>query len=266
MTGFTVTDEADRIYSEIEQIMRDPDLGPSAKIDAIDEVLAAAAEEGDATALEAAARTAQPAPAEPTDEEQQFIDMALLAADSGSAGHWPTVAGYLADEVRRLRAILALVPQPTAVVDEAKLAEVLRAHMNFTESYGDRDPNMPLEEVLFCTCEPGEPLTVWVQTSPDSTCDELFTVTWAAHVRSALLAAGVFKTEAEVRATAIEEVAEDAGYAVVKLDDPKAIDKVADVLKHRWGFHDPVRSSYQATARRALAALGEPEAKEANDG
>jgi ABC-type transporter Mla subunit MlaD len=38
-----------------------------------------------------------------TDEEREFIDMALAAADAGNAGHWPTVAGHLADEVRRLR-------------------------------------------------------------------------------------------------------------------------------------------------------------------
>jgi len=45
-----------------------------------------------------------------TDEEREFIDMALAAADAGNAGHWPTVAGYLADEVRRLRALDAALP------------------------------------------------------------------------------------------------------------------------------------------------------------
>lgn len=36
-------------------------------------------------------------------EEQEFVEMALRCADTGTAGHWPTAAGYLADEVRRLR-------------------------------------------------------------------------------------------------------------------------------------------------------------------
>jgi hypothetical protein len=39
---------------------------------------------------------------EPTD-----LDTALQAADAGSAGHWPTVAGVLADEVRDLQKRLA---------------------------------------------------------------------------------------------------------------------------------------------------------------
>lgn len=40
-------------------------------------------------------------------EEVDHVLQALHAADSGSAGHWPTVAGVLADEVRRLREQLA---------------------------------------------------------------------------------------------------------------------------------------------------------------
>lgn len=39
-----------------------------------------------------------------TDEERGFVETALAAADAGNAGHWPTVATYLAAEVRRLRA------------------------------------------------------------------------------------------------------------------------------------------------------------------
>lgn len=39
------------------------------------------------------------------DTEAQYVEEALAAVDSGSAGHWPTVAGYLADEVRRLRTL-----------------------------------------------------------------------------------------------------------------------------------------------------------------
>ena len=34
--------------------------------------------------------------------EDDFVGQALAAVDSDSAGSWPTVAGYLADEVRRL--------------------------------------------------------------------------------------------------------------------------------------------------------------------
>lgn len=36
-------------------------------------------------------------------EERDFVGQALAAVDAGSAGSWKTVAGYLADEVRRLR-------------------------------------------------------------------------------------------------------------------------------------------------------------------
>lgn len=44
--------------------------------------------------------------ADRSEEERGFVEDALAAADSGRAGHWPTVAAYLADEVRRLRALL----------------------------------------------------------------------------------------------------------------------------------------------------------------
>lgn len=37
-------------------------------------------------------------------EDEQFVEEALACVDAGNAGHWPTVAGYLANEVRRLRA------------------------------------------------------------------------------------------------------------------------------------------------------------------
>lgn len=39
-------------------------------------------------------------------EEAEFVTTALRAVDADSAGHWPTVAGILADEVRRLRRIV----------------------------------------------------------------------------------------------------------------------------------------------------------------
>lgn len=32
--------------------------------------------------------------------EAEFVEEALYCVDHGSAGHWPTVAGYLADQVR----------------------------------------------------------------------------------------------------------------------------------------------------------------------
>jgi len=38
-------------------------------------------------------------------EDERLIEEALHCADTGNATHWPTAAGYLADEVRRLRAI-----------------------------------------------------------------------------------------------------------------------------------------------------------------
>lgn len=45
-----------------------------------------------------------------TEEERGFVEIALSAADSGNAGHWPTVATYLAAEVRRLRASEGATP------------------------------------------------------------------------------------------------------------------------------------------------------------
>lgn len=40
---------------------------------------------------------------QPFEDEPGDIERCLAAADSGDAGHWPTVAAYLAGEVRRLR-------------------------------------------------------------------------------------------------------------------------------------------------------------------
>lgn len=57
-------------------------------------------------------------------QDAQFVEEALHCADSGEAGHWPTVAGYLADEVRRLRGVLAT--RTAAVVQERnQLADTL---------------------------------------------------------------------------------------------------------------------------------------------
>lgn len=39
-----------------------------------------------------------------SEEEAQFVEEALRCVDKDQAGHWPTVAGWLACEVRRLRA------------------------------------------------------------------------------------------------------------------------------------------------------------------
>lgn len=52
---------------------------------------------------EALASTEHPDP-----EQAGFVAEALACADAGDAGHWPTVAGYLADEVRRLRVLAHL--------------------------------------------------------------------------------------------------------------------------------------------------------------
>lgn len=41
-----------------------------------------------------------------TDSETGNVEYALYAARTGSAGHWPTVAGVLVDEIDRLRAEL----------------------------------------------------------------------------------------------------------------------------------------------------------------
>lgn len=42
-----------------------------------------------------------------SEEERRLVEEAMAAADSGQAGHWPTVAAYLADEVKRQRVIVA---------------------------------------------------------------------------------------------------------------------------------------------------------------
>lgn len=50
---------------------------------------------------------------EPTDTEtSEFVTTALRAVDADSAGHWPTVAGHLADEVRRLRQVVETLTGP----------------------------------------------------------------------------------------------------------------------------------------------------------
>ena len=56
-----------------------------------------------------------------TAEEAEFVETALYAVDSGSAGHWPTVAGYLADEVRRLRAQVEAVDRLCRARDDDAL-------------------------------------------------------------------------------------------------------------------------------------------------
>lgn len=50
------------------------------------------------------------------DDDRELVEQALHAADGGSAGHWPTVAGILADEVRRLRTIVSVDPARSYVV------------------------------------------------------------------------------------------------------------------------------------------------------
>jgi hypothetical protein len=39
--------------------------------------------------------------------EREDVERAMVAAKSGDAGHWPTVAAVLRDEVLRLRAMLS---------------------------------------------------------------------------------------------------------------------------------------------------------------
>lgn len=47
-------------------------------------------------------------PSAPIDPAEDLVGQALAAVDAGNAGHWPTVAAYLADEVRRLDPARAL--------------------------------------------------------------------------------------------------------------------------------------------------------------
>lgn len=65
-----------------------------------------------------------------TDEERGFVETALAAADAGNAGHWPTVAAYLAAEVRRLRALDGATPAVDRDVLTAALGWVDNALRN----------------------------------------------------------------------------------------------------------------------------------------
>jgi hypothetical protein len=51
-------------------------------------------------------------------EERELVELALRCADSGSATHWPTAAGYLADEVRSLRAEVAKLKAEAVALQE----------------------------------------------------------------------------------------------------------------------------------------------------
>jgi hypothetical protein len=42
-------------------------------------------------------------------EDEQYVEEALRCAATGQATHWPTAAGYLADEMRRQAVELATV-------------------------------------------------------------------------------------------------------------------------------------------------------------
>jgi len=76
-------------------------------------------EHGITVALRAAFLAVPPASAAldgtptPTDAEAELVEQALRCVDTDSAGHWPTAAGWLAYEVRRLRALLASTPTRT---------------------------------------------------------------------------------------------------------------------------------------------------------
>lgn len=62
------------------------------------------------------------------DEDHHILQMALHCTETSNAGHWPTVANILADEVYRLRKFEDAV---NAVFD----------YLSITDSYGDEvDP------------------------------------------------------------------------------------------------------------------------------
>lgn len=71
----------------------------------------------------------------PSDEDKENVEQALRAADSGKAGHWPTVAGILADEVRRLRTELA-----RPVCDH--VWHTVEAGVRYGHISGDRGPGV----------------------------------------------------------------------------------------------------------------------------
>jgi hypothetical protein len=55
------------------------------------------------------------------DEEAMLLEQAMRCAETGSATHWPTVAGYLRDEVLRLRARL----ETTLRVSEFQVGDIV---------------------------------------------------------------------------------------------------------------------------------------------
>jgi hypothetical protein len=91
-----------------------------------------------------------------SEEERGFVEIALAAADAGNAGHWPTVAGYLADEVRRLRALTAEVDPEAGFTRPLLDREAAARPM---PSQGQIDELLQLHRVgpMFQPPDPGRP-------------------------------------------------------------------------------------------------------------
>lgn len=73
--------------------------------------------------------------ASPDDEDARMVEEALHCAETGNAGHWPTAAAFLAQEIYRLRAAPSVAPQPT--VPRAPVEALLAALDRNWLSVGD---------------------------------------------------------------------------------------------------------------------------------
>lgn len=81
-------------------------------------------------------------------EEAELVEQALKCAETGNAGHWPTAAGFLADEVYRLRAELAATRAVVDAADALVTECVQRARAGEQLHTGDLDAWGPLERAL----------------------------------------------------------------------------------------------------------------------
>jgi hypothetical protein len=78
------------------------------------------------------------------DEEREFVARAMHAAESGSAGHWPTVAAVLRDEVLRLRALV----EPERIAPGRMLGEPLSIKDAVVRASGGTRPAVAVLRVL----------------------------------------------------------------------------------------------------------------------
>jgi hypothetical protein len=85
-------------------------------------------------------------------EEERLLEQAMRCAASGSATHWPTVAGYLHDEVLRLRAQVDVMGRALQRGADDMRRDMTQSHSMLVDLnravYGcDTWPDRPLDSV-----------------------------------------------------------------------------------------------------------------------